>query len=451
MPNSEFNKEDTALEDISFTLISGKLDDARNALKDLHPAEIAHILESLPPDERVAAWDLVETDQGGDVLTYVNDEVRTGLIKHTSAEVLVAATENLETDDLVDILPDLPDDVINQLLYAMDSQDRHRLESILKYPDDTAGGLMNIDSITIRPDVTLDVVFRYLRFTGQLPDTTDKLYVVNREDKLLGALPLSVLLTSDPELTVAEVFTSDIKSINAMTSAHEVASLFEKRDLISAPVVDDDSKLLGRITIDDVVDIIVSEAEHSFLSRAGLDEEDDIFSPVFRSTRRRSVWLGINLLTAILASWVIGLFSATIEQLVALAVLMPIVASMGGIAGSQTLTLVVRGLAVGQVAKSNAARLFNKEFLVGVLNGILWASIIGLLAFFWFESAQLGIIIGMAIFINLIVAAIAGASIPLILQRFGADPALAGSVVLTTITDVVGFFAFLGLAAAFLL
>jgi len=387
----------------------------------------------------------------GDVLAYVNDEVRSGLIKNTSVETLLTAAENLDPDDLVDILPDLPEDVINPLLHAMDVQDRHRLESILQYPDDTAGGLMNIDSVTIRPDVTLDVVLRYLRFRGKLPDTTDKLFVVNREDKLLGALPLSSLLTSDLDLTVAEVFTPDIKSLGAMTSAREVANIFEKRDLISAPVIDENSKLLGRITIDDVVDIIVSEAEHSFLGRAGLDEEDDIFSPVIRSTRRRSVWLGINLLTALLASWVIGLFQATIEHIVALAVLSPIVASMGGIAGSQTLTLVIRGLAVGQVGKANVLRLFNKELLVGVLNGILWSVVIGILAYLWFGSLKLGAIIAMAILVNLMMAAIAGATIPLILQRFGADPALAGSVVLTTVTDVVGFFSFLGLATLLLL
>ena len=420
-------------------------------LSQLHPAEIAHSLEALPQTERITAWDLVPTESRGDVLTYVNDEVRSGLINSTSAETLVAATEKLDTDDLADILPDLPDDVITQLLHAMDTQDRHRLESILQYPDDTAGGIMNVDSVTIRPDVSLDVVLRYLRFRKDVPETTDTLFVVNREDKLLGALSLAKLLSSDLDLTVAEVFNPDIQSLKAMTSAHEVASVFEKRDLISAPVIDDDGKLLGRITIDDVVDIIVTEAEHTFLSRAGLDEEDDIFSPVIRSTRRRTIWLGINLLTALLASWVIGLFSATIEQLVALAVLMPIVASMGGIAGSQTLTLVVRGLAVGQVAKANASRLINKELMVGALNGIIWAVVIGFLAYFWFDNPQLGIIIGLAIFVNLLVAALAGASIPLLLQKFGADPALAGSVVLTTITDVIGFFAFLGLAAAFLL
>ncbi len=450
MPNTEYNTE-KILDEISHCLITGDMDAAESLLNELHPAEIAHVLQSLPPQERKAAWHFVDPEFAGDVLTYVNDEVRSGLIKHTSEENLVAATENLETDDLADILPDLPENVITQLLHVMDVQDRHRLESILKYPDDTAGGLMSIDSVTIRPDVSLDVVLRYLRFKSELPDSTDTLFVVNRQDKLLGSLPVSILLTSDPELTVGEVYISDIKAITADTPSREVANLFKKRNLISAPVIDENEILLGRITIDNVVDIIVDEAEHTFLSHAGLDEEDDIFSPVVRSTRRRSVWLGVNLLTALLASWVIALFSATIEQIVALAVLMPIVASMGGIAGSQTLTLVIRGMAVGQVSKSNAMRLLHKEFLIGALNGLLWASIIGVLAFLWFNNAQLGVIIAIAIFFNLVVAAIAGATIPLLLRRFGADPALAGSVVLTTVTDVVGFFAFLGLASYFLL
>jgi len=439
------------LEDVQRLLIEGKTGSTTEQLNALHPAEIAHVLEALPHDERITVWELIDPDNAGDVLKFVNDEVRSRLIERTPNEDLVAVTESLPADDLADILPDLPENVISQLLHAMDQQDRLRLESILQYPDNTAGGLMSIDSVTIRPDVNLDVIQRYIRFRGELPDNTDTLFVVNREDKLLGALPLSYLLTKDPELTVAEVYKPEIKPINVNTDEHQIAQLFEKRDLLSAPVVDDNQKLLGRITIDDVVDVIRDEAEHSILSLAGLDEEDDMFAPIVRSTRRRSVWLGINLLTALLASWVIGLFSATIEQMVALAVLMPIVASMGGIAGSQTLTLMIRGIAIGQVGKTNAMRLMNKEFSVGLLNGVLWACIIGTLAFLWFNDLQLGIVLGFAILFNLIVAAIAGATIPLILQHYGADPALAGGVVLTTITDVVGFFAFLGLAAVFLL
>ena len=439
------------LEDIQSCLAIGQKSSAAEHINALHPAEIAHVLESLPHDERHPVWDLVDPEHAGDVLTFVNDEVRSSLIKHTPYEDLVAVTESLPADDLADILLDLPENVTTQLLHAMDNQDRLRLESILKYPDDTAGGLMSIDSVTIRPDVTLDVIQRYIRFRGELPENTDALFVVDRDDKLLGSLPLSFLLTQDTALKVIEVYKPDIEFINVDTNEHEIAHLFEKRNLLSAPVVDENHKLLGRITIDDVVDVIRDEAEHSLLSQAGLDEEDDMFSPIFRSTRRRSVWLGLNLFTALLASWVIGLFSGTIEQMVALAVLMPIVASMGGIAGSQTLTLMIRGIALGQVGKANAFQLMRKELSIGFLNGILWSIVIGTLAFLWFQNLELGIVLAFAILFNLIVAAIAGATIPLALQHYGADPALAGGVVLTTVTDVVGFFAFLGLAAMFLL
>ncbi len=431
-------------------LAAGQLEQARRILNQLHPAEIAHLLETLPLEQREVAWELVDRELGGDVLTYVNDEVRSHLIQDMAPDELVAATEGLDTDDLADLLPDLPEPVIDELFRSMDEQNRQRLESVLQYPEDTAGGLMNVDTITIRPDVTLEVVQRYLRLHGELPETTDKLFVVNREDRFLGTLALTDLVTKDPELTVAEVLNRDTKAIPVTASTREVARLFEKRNLISAPVVDENERLLGRITIDDVVDVIRDEADHSLMSMAGLDEEDDMFAPVVRSTQRRAVWLGVNLLTALLASWVIGLFDTTIEKLVALAVLMPIVASMGGIAGSQTLTLVTRGLALGKVSAANARILLRKELAVGALNGLLWASVIGILAALWFDDLGLGVVIGLAVIANLLVAALAGASIPLILQKFGADPALAGSVVLTTITDVVGFFAFLGLASLFL-
>ncbi len=424
--------------------------EVKNRLAEYHPAEIAHALESLPPEQRLAVWQAIGADVNGNVLLLVNDDVRSGLIGSMDNDELVAAAENLETDDLADIIPDLPETVTDKLLRSMDKQDRHRLESVLQYPEDTAGGMMNVDTITLRPDVSLDVVLRYIRFRGNLPEMTDNLFVVSRDDKFLGSLSLSSLLTHDPSLTVAEVLNTRVKGIPVNTSSTNVAKTFQQRNLVSAPVVDDHKMLLGRITIDDVVDIIRDEADHTFLSHAGLDEEDDMFAPVVLSTRRRSVWLGVNLLTALLASWVIGQFDATIEKLVALAVLMPIVASMGGIAGSQTLTLVIRGMATGTVAPANRQALIRKEIAIGVLNGILWSSVVGLIAYVWFDNTSLGIIIGIAILFNLIIAALAGATIPLILRKLGADPALAGSVVLTTITDVVGFFAFLGLAATFL-
>ncbi len=439
------------LQSLKDALASGAAGRVRRLLANLHPAEIAHILESLPKGPRTILWELVDPEVHGEVLLHVNDEVRSGLIDEMETGELVAATEGLDTDDLADLLQDLPGTVIHEVLRSMDLQNRQRLESVLSYPEDTAGGLMNVDTITVRADVTLDVVLRYLRLRGEIPDLTDSLMVVDRYDKYLGILPLSTLLTRDPDLTVAEVMEKDVEGIPADMPAVQVAKLFEDRDLVSAPVVDENGKLLGRITIDDVVDVIRDEADHNMMSMAGLDEEDDIFAPVVPSARRRAVWLGINLLTAFLASWVIGMFEGTIQKAVALAVLMPIVASMGGIAGSQTLTIVIRGLALGQIGKSNSRWLMFKELAVGSLNGLLWALVVAVIAMAWFQDYHIGLIIGLALVINLVIAALAGFSIPLLLRRFGIDPALAGSVLLTTVTDVVGFMTFLGLGTLFLL
>jgi magnesium transporter len=341
--------------------------------------------------------------------------------------------------------------VIHELLHSMDKQNRHRLEAVLSYPDDTAGGLMDLDIVTVRANVTLDVVLRYLRLRGQIPDLTDSLMVVDRFDRYQGVLPLATLLTSDPDSSVAEVMEHDIEGISANMKDADVARLFEDRDWVSAPVIDDDGKLLGRITIDDVVDVIREEADHSFMSMAGLDEEDDIFAPALLSARRRAIWLGVNLATAFLASWVIGLYEATLERVVALAVLMPIVASMGGIAGSQTLTIMIRGLALGQVGSSNARTLMLKEIAVSVMNGLIWSLVVALIVTAWFHNVEIGAIIAAALIVNLVCAALAGFGIPLALKRIGVDPALAGSVLLTTITDVVGFVAFLGLGTWLLL
>ncbi len=420
-------------------------------LAEMHPAEIAHLLESLPPDQRQAVWQQVPDDAEGEILANLNEEVRASLIEQMAPEDLVAATEGLETDDLADILPEMPQDVIQELLLTMEQQDRERLRSVLSYDEDTAGGLMNLDTVVVRADLTLDVVLRYLRRRGEIPEGTDNLYVVDREGHYLGLLPLSTLLTSDPSLKVRDVMIEDEEAIPVTMPAREVANRFEHRDLISAPVVDEHNVLLGRITIDDVVDVIRDDAEHDLMSMAGLHEDEDMFAPVPVSARRRAVWLGINLLTALLAAWVIGLFEATIQQVVALAVLMPIVASMGGIAGSQTLTLVIRGIALGQISGTNARRLLIKELLVSLWNGVIWAIVLGAIAWLWFGNDTLGLVIAAAILINLLIAAIAGALVPLILRRFGADPALGGGVVLTTITDVVGFFTFLGLASIFLI
>ncbi len=438
------------LELITQWLREGDLDQVAHQLAEMHPAEIAHLLESLPPNQRREVWERVPGEAEGEILANLNEEVRASLIEQMKPEELVAATEGLETDDLADILPEMPQDVIQELLLTMEQQDRERLRSVLSYDEDTAGGLMNLDTVVVRADLTLDVVLRYLRRRGEIPEGTDNLYVVDREGHYLGLLPLSTLLTSDPSLKVKDVMIRDEEAIPVNMPAREVANRFEQRDLISAPVVDEHNVLLGRITIDDVVDVIRDDAEHDLMSMAGLHEEEDMFAPVPVSARRRAVWLGINLITALLAAWVIGLFEATIQQVVALAVLMPIVASMGGIAGSQTLTLVIRGIALGQITGSNARRLLIKELLVSLWNGLIWAVVLGAIAYFWFGNHTLGWVIAAAILINLLIAAIAGATIPLLLRRFGIDPALGGGVVLTTITDVVGFFTFLGLATIFL-
>lgn len=432
-------------------LESGRMVRLRRLLSSLHPAEVAHLLESLPPPTRHLAWQLVGAGHRGEVLSYVGDEVRSDLMSDIAVEDLASLMEDLDPDDLADILRDLPETVVEQVLQTMDAQNRRRLETVLSYPEDTAGGLMNTDTITIRGDITLDVVHRYLRLLGALPEATDSLFVVDRDDNYQGVLLLTTLLTRKRELTVAEVMSHGVENIPVSLPIAQVAQRFEKRDLISAPVVDEEGKLLGRITIDDVVDVIRDEADHSLMSMAGLTEDEDTFAPVLLSLRRRSLWLGINLITAFLAAWVIGLFEATIQKQVALAVLMPIVASMGGIAGSQTLTLVIRAMALGQLSQSNTRWLLSKELALGVLNGLLWALVIGIVAATWFKGAELGILIGAAIIINLIFAALSGVVVPLFLRRIGADPALAGGVLLTTITDVVGFMAFLGFATLYLI
>jgi magnesium transporter len=420
-------------------------------LRALHPAEIADLLQSLPPHERKVTWELVDPENDGEVLLHVNDEVRAGLLRDMDKEELLAAMEGLDLDDLADLLQELPEAVSRELLRSMDLQNRQRLETVLSYPEDSAGGLMNTDLITVRPDVSLDVVLRYLRLRGAIPEQTDKLFIVDRSDGYLGILPLGHLLTCDPDLTVADVMERDFEGIPVNLPAEEVAKRFEQLDLISAPVVDADGKLLGRITIDDVVDVIRDEAEHSIMSMAGLDEEEDMFAPVVISTRRRAMWLGINLVTAFMAAWVIGQFEATLEKIVALAVLMPIVASMGGIAGTQTLTLVIRGMALGHVERGNTRWLLFKELAIGGLNGLLWAVVVAGLAITWFGNLEIGGIIGVAILVNLLCAALAGVAIPLLMRRVGIDPAIAGSVVLTTVTDITGFFVFLGLATVLLI
>jgi magnesium transporter len=441
----------TTLELLRDKLDSGGMRSARMLIASLTPSELARLLESLPPPERALIWEMVEPEREGDVLVELVEEVRDSLISGMETERLIAATEGMQLDDLADLLADLPEAVAQQVLRSMDAQDRERLDQVLSYDEDTAGGLMNIDIVTVRPDVTLDVVLRYLRTRGNIPDGTDTMYVVNRNNEYLGSLYLSRVLVNDPQQTVSQVMSSDVMPIPAHTSSSEVVWEFENRDLLSAPVVDENYRLVGRITVDDIVDVIREEAEHSLMSAAGLDEEDDMFAPVVKSARRRAVWLGINLGTAFLAASVVDLFQSTLDKFVLLAVLMPVVPSMGGVAGTQSLTIITRALALGQIDKTNARRILRKELLVGFFNGIAWAVLVALFTYFWFNDWRIGAVIAGAMMINLIMAAGAGFAVPLTLRRMRIDPAIAGGVVVTTITDVVGYMTFLGLGATFLL
>ncbi|HEY9050656.1 MAG TPA: magnesium transporter [Gammaproteobacteria bacterium] len=444
-------KKEQNVQALSQALEAGTINNAKIMLNALHPAEIADLLESLPPRQCDLAWKLVADEQQAEVLINLGEDTRNLLIKDMSPQQLVSVAEDLDVDDSADFVQSLPDAVINTVLHSLNQQHRELLESVLSYPEDSAGGLMNTDTITIRPEVTLDVVLRYMRLLGEMPDLTDSLIVVNRRNQYIGTLPLSELLVNDPQLRVSDVMDKEVEAIPSDTSDTEVAKMFEDYDLISAPVVDAHGMLLGRITIDDVVDVIREEADHSVLSMAGLTDEEDLFSPVMRSSMRRAIWLGINLLTAFMASWVVSNFETTLEKVVTVAVLMNVVASMGGIAGSQTITLMIRGIALGQVSRSNRKWIFNKEVLVSLINGALWALVVAAIAIAWFGDVSIGLVIAAALLINLFFAAASGVIIPIMLRKFGIDPAIAGSVILTTVTDIVGLFAFLGLATLFLL
>ena len=447
-PNDSQTHKDPVFE-LNQALDSGSLYQVRQMLKTLPTAGIAHLLESSPPKTRSVLWQLVDKESEGEVIQYLNEDLQNDILSELNAAQVFELTEGLETDDIANILQQLPLQITGEVLQAMDQQDRDRMVTILAFDEDTAGGLMNTDTITVRRNHTIEFVLRYLRRHDRIPEMTDNLLVVSREDQFLGILPLRDILVSDPQTTVREIMREDIEAIRVDMPATQVAQLFEQHDWVSAPVVDETGKLLGRITIDDVVDVIRDSAEHSLMCMAGLDEEDDTFAPVFKTARRRALWLGVNLMTAVFASFVIYLFQDTLDQVVYLAVLMPIVANMGGVAGTQTLTLVIRSLALGHISPSNSRWLLTRELGVAALNGLLWALVISLVTFFWYQDIQLSCIIASAMMINLVIAALAGAYLPLFLKRINIDPALAGSVALTTVTDSVGFLAFLGLAQVF--
>ncbi len=431
-------------------LDEGGLQRAMRIIRTLHPAEIAQLLESLPPARREVVWELTDPELDGEVLVELGEEIRDQLISEMDPAELVEATEDLEIDDLAELVESLPETITQQLLRNMDQQDRERLNRMLSWPDDTAGSLMNTDTVTVRADVSLEVVQRYLRMRGELPDGTDRLFVVDRNDRFLGTISLQRLLTDELDRLVGLSLDADAPRIAPELPASEVAQLFKARDLVSTAVVDEKGMLLGRITIDEVVDLITEEAAHEVMAGAGLRDEEDVFAAIIPSTRRRAIWLGINLVTAFLASWVVSLFEGTIEKVAALATLMPIVASMGGIAGTQTVTLIIRALALGQVQWHDARWLLFREMGVGGLNGILMASIVGVATAAWIGVWKIALIIGAATILNLLAAAIVGVTVPLLLRRMSIDPALSAGVILTTFTDCIGFATLLGLGTLFL-
>ncbi len=445
----EDNSQET-IKSINNALESGLYEEVKQSLNETSAEDIADIIESLHHKSRKQCWELLPDERQGEILNHLADEVRNVFLSDMEPSEVAAAVTDQDTDDAADIIGDLPDEISHKVLASMDEQDRQRISAALVFEEDTAGGLMNTDTVTVRPNVEIDVVLRYLRMREELPPHTDALYVVDRNDHLLGLISLTKLVTSKSEQLVADVMTKAY-TIPVDLDDTEVAHRFEKYDWIEAPVVNEHNQLLGRITIDDVVDVIIEDADQSLLTMAGLDEDEDTFAPALKTAPKRALWLGINLFTALMAAAVSNYFEGTFEKLATVAVLMTIVPSMGGIAGNQALTIVIRGIALGHVGDSNARWLLVKEVTVGLFNGILWSATIAGLIYLWKGDIKLGLVIAAAMMINLLVAAASGVSLPLILKKMGIDPAVAGGVILTTITDVIGLLTFLGLATYFLL
>ncbi|UTM57657.1 magnesium transporter [Photobacterium sp. CCB-ST2H9] len=438
------------LQQVNQALERGMFVHVRRMLQDMEPEDIAHLLEACPPKERQVLWQLTDPEEQGEILDELSEDVKDGIVAMMAPEKLAAVAEGMESDDVAYVLRSLPDRRFQEVLAQMDAADRHRIELALAYPEESAGGMMSTDFVTIRGDVTADVVLRYLRMKGELPEATDALYVVDEQNVLIGHLSLATLITTQPDVQISEVMDDPDEAINVDMDDSEVANLFERRNWLSAPVVDANNQLVGRITIDDVVDIIREDAEHSMMSMAGMDDDEDTFAPVMKSARRRSIWLGVNVLAALAAASVSNMFEDTLDKMAAIAVLMTIVPSMGGVAGNQTVALVIRGLAVGHIGDSNTRWLLSKEARVGLINGILWACIIGGVVMLWKGNVMLGGIIAGAMMTNLLVAGVAGVGVPIILKKLDIDPALAGGMALTTITDIVGLSVFLGLATVFI-
>ncbi len=425
-------------------------DALQRKLDRLHPADIAYILEALPREERLYIWDLVKADRDGDILLEVSDAVRESLIESMDTDELVAATESLEADEIAELAPDLPQEVMDDLFQSLPVEEREQLRAAMSFDDDMVGALMDFEDVGVRPDVTLEVVLRYLRRFDELPSQTDQLFVVDREETLLGVLPVNRLLVTDPDVTVGEVMREPVVKLLQHEKADEAARAFERYDLVSAPVVDTNDKLVGRVTVDEILDFVRERGEEEVLAQAGLREEEDVFASVWASFKNRWAWLAINLVTAFIASRVIGAFEGSIAKLVALAALMPIVAGIGGNSGNQTITMIVRAVALGQVSLASARRLFRKEVTVSLVNGVIWGGVMGLIAALLYKDAALGVVMVSAMTLNLMLAAVMGVLIPMTMLRFGRDPAVGSSVLITAVTDSGGFFIFLGLATLFL-
>jgi len=426
------------------------LDELQHELDRLHPADVAYILEALPLDERLIIWDLVKAERDGEILLEVSDAVRESLIASMDEDELVAATEQLDTDEIADLAPDLPREVIQDVFKSLSVEEREQLRSAMSYPEDSVGALMDFEMVEVREDVSLEVVLRYLRRLDEMPDHTDQLFVVDRDAHLKGLLPVNRLLVSPAEALVGDVMLRDFVQFNPWQEAQEASAAFERYDLVSAPVVDNDGRLVGRVTVNAVVDYIRALQDSEMLSAGGLREDEDLFASVWKSVRNRWAWLAVNLVTAFIASRVIGIFEHSIAQLVALAALMPIIAGIGGNSGNQTITMIVRALALGQITRDNFRKLFMKEIGVSLLNGLIWGSVVGLFAFLMYHNWELGVVMTSAMLLNLLLAAVMGVTIPLLMEQLGRDPALGSSVMITAITDSGGFFIFLGLATLFL-
>ncbi|MEW6330458.1 MAG: magnesium transporter [Pseudomonadota bacterium] len=443
-------KKPDHLKRVLAVLETGDVTPVRGIFAELYPADIARVLEGLPPEQRASVWAQVDVEHMGEVLLELSEAVRGDLVRLMEGPALVAAARALDTDDIADLIPDLSDEVIAEILFALDKQDRQRLDAVLSYPEDTAGGLMNVDAITVRENITLEVVLRYLRRRDELPEHTNQLFVVDRDDRVVGILSVAKLLTSDAGMRVSQVMEREVIKFPALTPDKEVAAAFERYNLISAPVVDENNRMLGRITVDDVVDVMREQAERERLDRAGLREAEDMFASVWQTVRNRWTWIAINLVTAIIASRVIGAFEGSIEKLVALASLMPIVAGIGGNTGNQTTTMIVRALALGQLTETSMRALFAKEIRVSLVNGLVWGGLLGIMAYALYRNVALGVVMTSAMTLNLMLAASAGVLIPLTRLKLGRDPARGSSVLITAITDSGGFFIFLGLATLFL-